>query len=159
MLGQVSLDDGGLPPLELWPLRRPRAVGPLNGGRRNVSVLVEDAAGSRYVLRGCRRNPSRDRITFQLSFQEHLRGRGVPVPEIIASLAGERCVETGPGSLWVLSRFAGGHHYVSRADDRAELLAAARCLADLHAAGATFTAAAVHAAAAVHDRTIPDLRG
>lgn len=112
-------------------------------------MLVEDSGGARYVLRGCRRNPSRDRIIFQLDFQDHLRRHGVPVPRVVASATGERCVETGPGSLWVLSRFVAGHHY--QYGSRVQLRRAAGCLAHIHAAGAGF------AARPVHDETIPDL--
>jgi Ser/Thr protein kinase RdoA (MazF antagonist) len=148
--GEMSTDSGALlPSLGLWPLRRPHVIGPL-GGERNLNVLVQDADRARYVLRGCRRNPSRDRIVFQLSFAEHLRQHGVPVPPVIASRAGEYCVRANAGSLWVLSRFADGRHY--QGEGPAGLLAAARCLAAVHAAGSSFTARPVD------DDTIPDLR-
>ena len=110
---------------------------------------MEDSAGARYVLRGHRRNPRRDRIIFQLDFQEHLGRRGIPVPRVVASRTGERCVESGPGALWVMFRFVDGHHY--RFDSRLQLRAAARCLAGMHEAGAGFNAGPVG------DETIPDL--
>jgi Ser/Thr protein kinase RdoA (MazF antagonist) len=138
-----------LPCLALWPLSRPRLLGRLPGSARNINVLVEDSAGARYVLRGCRRNPSRDRIIFQLDFQDHLRQHGVPVPQVVASAAGEGCVDAGPGSLWVLFRFVDGHHY--QHGNRMQLRRAAGCLARIHAAGAGFTARPVQ------DETIPDL--
>jgi len=124
-------------------------VGSLPASARNINVLVEDSGGSRYVLRGCRRNPHRDRIIFQLEFQDHLRRRGIPVPQVVASQTGERCVESSPASLWVMSHFVAGHHY--HHGSPIELLHAARCLSAIHAAGAGFTAQAVQ------DDTIPDL--
>lgn len=138
-----------LPCLAQWPLLHPRLLGQLPGGARNINLLVEDSAGSRYVLRGCRRNPRRDRIIFQLNFQDHLRQRGVPVPRVVASHTGERCVESGPGSLWVLSCFVDGRHY--QYGSRVDLRRAAECLAHIHAAGAGFTARPVR------DETIPNL--
>jgi Ser/Thr protein kinase RdoA (MazF antagonist) len=124
-------------------------VGRLPAGARNINLLVEDSSGARYVLRGCRRNPRRDRIIFQLEFQDHLRRRGIPVPQVVTSRAGERCVESSPASLWVMSHFVAGRHY--RYDSGAQLLHAARCLSAIHEAGASFTARPVQ------DDTIPDL--
>lgn len=141
--------DEALPCLARWPLPRPRLLGRLPGSARNINVLVEDSEGSRYVLRGCRRNPRRDRIVFQLDFQDCLRRHGVPVPEVVASQTGERCVESGPGSLWVMSCFVDGRHY--QYDSRLQLGRAAGRLSDIHAAGAGFTASPVQ------DETIPDL--
>jgi len=141
--------EGALPSLARWPLPRPRLVGRLPVSGRNINLLVEDSGRSRYVLRGYRRNPRRDRIIFQLDFQDHLRCRGIPTPQVVLSEAGERCVESGPASLWVMSRFVEGQHY--RYDSRVQLRHAARCLAGIHAAGADFTAVPVQ------DETIPDL--
>lgn len=138
-----------LPSLARWPLARPRLVGRLPQSARNINALVEDSAGARYVLRGCRRNPSRDRIVFQLDFQDHLRRHGIPSPQVVASETGERCVESGPGSLWVMFRFVAGYPY--RYDSRLRLRHAARCLAGIHAAGSDFSAGPVQ------DETIPDL--
>lgn len=111
-LGGVRTEsDEALPCLAQWPLPRPRLLGTLPGSARNINVLVEDSQGSRYVLRGCRRHPRRDRIVFQLDFQDHLRRHDVPVPQVVASQTGERCVESGQGSLWVMSCFVDGRHY------------------------------------------------
>lgn len=115
---------------------------------RNISLLVEDSDGSRYVLRGCRRNPRRDRIIFQLEFQDHLRRHGIPSPQVVVTKTGDRCVENGPASLWVMFHFVEGHHY--RCGSRAQLLHAARCLSGIHAAGADFIARPVL------DDTIPN---
>jgi len=46
--------DGALTALARWPLSRARLVGSLPGSARNMNILVEDAGGSRYVLRCCR---------------------------------------------------------------------------------------------------------
>lgn len=73
-----------------------------------------------------------------LEGQDHLRCRGIPTPRVVLSEAGERCVESGPASLWVMFHFVEGQHY--RYDSRAQLRHAARCLAGIHAAGADFTA-------------------
>jgi len=124
-------------------------VGRLPAGARNINLLIEDCTGSRYVLRGCRRNPHRDRIIFQLDFQDHLRRCGIPVPQVVASETGERCVESSSASLWVMSHFIAGHH--NRYSSRLQLLQAARCLSDIHTAGAGFTTRPVQ------DDTIPDL--
>jgi Ser/Thr protein kinase RdoA (MazF antagonist) len=124
-------------------------VGTLPTSARNINLLIEDSSGSRYVLRGCRRNPYRERIIFQLEFQDHLRRCGIPVPQVVASQTGDRCVESSPGSLWVMFHFVAGHHYLYGSG--AQLLQAARCLSGIHAAGAGFTATPVQ------DDTIPDL--
>src|SRR5215471_3565531 len=136
--------------LARWPLSQARLVGSLPGGARNVNILVDDAGGSRYVLRCCRRNPSRDRIRFQLDFQDHLRCRGIPAAEVVVTETGDRYVVTDAASLWVLFRFVQGNAY--RYGNRAQLENAARCLSDIHGAAADFTAAPVE------DDTIPDLR-
>lgn len=141
--------DAALPSLTRWPLRRPRLLERLPASARNINLLVEDSDGSRYVLRGCTRNPCRERIIFQLEFQDHLRRRGIPIPQVVITEAGERCVESSPASLWVMFRFVEGHHY--RYNSRLQLLRAARCLSGIHAAGASF------AAKPVQDDTIPDL--
>lgn len=105
--------------LARWPLSRARLVGSLPGSARNVNILVEDAGGSRYALRCCRRNPSRDRIRFQLDFQDHLRRRGIPTAEVVVTETGDRCVVTDAASLWVLFRFVDGNAY--RYGNRAQL--------------------------------------
>jgi Ser/Thr protein kinase RdoA (MazF antagonist) len=141
--------DAALPSLTQWPLRHPRLLGRLPASARNINLFVEDSDGSRYVLRGCTRNPSRERIIFQLEFQDHLRCHGIPIPQVVTTEAGERCVESSPASLWVMFRFVEGHHY--RYNSRLQLLRAARCLSGIHAAGASF------ATKPVQDDTIPDL--
>lgn len=142
----VRTESGGaLPALARWPLSRPRLVGQLPGNARNINLLIEDSGGARYVLRGCRRNPRWDRI----DFQDHLRRHGIPAPQVVLGQTGERYVEDGPGSLWVMSRFVEGHHY--QYDSPVQLGHMARCLADIHAAGSGFTASPVQ------DETIPDL--
>lgn len=141
LLGRVRAEtDATLPPLACWPLPGARLVGRLPASARNINLLVEDSAGSRYVLRGCKRNPHRERIVFQLEFQDQLRRRGIPVPQVVASQAGELVVATSPSSLWVMSDFVAGHHY--RYDSSAQLLHAARCLSAIHAAGAGFSSRA-----------------
>jgi Ser/Thr protein kinase RdoA (MazF antagonist) len=142
--------DEVLPVLARWPLPRARLAGPLPGSARNVNVLVEEPGGARYVLRCCKRNPWRDRILFQLDFQDHLRRRGVPTAEVVTTRAGERCVASDAGFQWILFRFVEGHAYDY--GSRAQLRSAARCLAGLHVAAADF------AATPVPDDTIPDLR-
>jgi Ser/Thr protein kinase RdoA (MazF antagonist) len=142
--------DGALTALARWPLSRVRLVGSLPGSARNMNILVEDAGGSRYVLRCCRRNPSQERIRFQLDFQDHLRCRGIPTAEVVVTATGDRCVATDAASLWVLFRFVEGNAY--RYDSRVQLENAARCLGDIHGAAADFTATPVR------DDTIPDLR-
>jgi Ser/Thr protein kinase RdoA (MazF antagonist) len=135
-----------------WPLPRARLAGSLPGSARNVNMLVEDADGSRYVLRCGRRNPRRDRVIFQLDFQEHLRRRGIPTAEVVATRTGDRCVAVDGALPWVLFRFVPGNPY--RYGSRTQLRSAARCLAGIHVAAADFTAAP----ALAPDDTIPQLR-
>lgn len=146
---QTTLEEM-LAALAQWPLPRARLAGPLPGSARNVSILVEDADGARYVLRCCRRNPSRDRILFQLGFQEHLRCHGIPTAEVVATRTGDRGVAPEGTAPWVMFRFVEGDPY--RHGSRAQLRSAARCLSGIHAAAADFTAAPAP------DDTIPDLR-
>lgn len=141
--------EEALAALAQWPLRRARPAGSLPGSARNLNLLVQDADGSRYVLRRCRRNPRRDRILFQLEFQDHLRRHGIPTAEVIRTGTGERCVASGQ-AWWVLSRFVPGTPY--RYGSAVQLLSAARCLSGLHASGNGFTAPPAA------DDTIPDLR-
>lgn len=142
--------EEALPVLARWPLARARLAGPLPGSARNVNLLVEEPGGARYVLRCCQRNPSRDRIIFQLDFLGHLRSRGIPTAEVVTTRAGERCVASDTGLVWILFRFVEGDTYDY--GSRAQLQSAARCLSGIHAAAADFTAAPVP------DDTIPDLR-
>lgn len=145
-----TVPDETLPMLARWPLSRARLAGPLPGSARNVNMLVEEPGGARYVLRCCTRNPSRDRILFQLAFQDHLRRRGIPTAEVVTTRTGERCMASEAGFQWILFRFVEGHAYDY--GSRVQLRSAARCLSRIHAAAADFTATPAS------DDTIPDLR-
>lgn len=112
-----------------YPLTGLRTVRMLPTTGRNINAVMIDGEGARFVLRCHRRNPDRARIEFQLDFQEHLRGNGIPTAEIITTGTGERLVDDGRRT-WVLFRHMPGTAYDYSSEQ--ELRSAARCLADLH---------------------------
>ncbi|MEQ7008300.1 phosphotransferase [Actinopolymorpha sp. B17G11] len=126
-----------------------RQIGLMPTTGRNVNAIMVDAQGGRYVLRCYLRNVDHSRIQFQLDFQEHLLGKGIPTADIIATNDGERLVNTGQRT-WVLFRQVAGAGYDYANSE--QLRNAALCLADLHEAAEDF------AEPAVDDDTIPSLR-
>lgn len=116
---------------------------------RNVNAIMADAKGAEYVFRCYLRNVDVARIEFQLDFQTHLRGKGIPTANIVATKTGERLAKAGARTWVLFGRVAGtAYDYASVA----QLRNAARCLADLHEAAEDF------AALPVTDDTIPSLR-
>jgi homoserine kinase type II len=126
-----------------------RLIGLLPTTGRNVNAMIADAEGTRYVLRCYRRNADLARIQFQLGFQEHLLGKGIPTADTVATKAGERLVSSDQ-QTWVLFRHVGGTGYDCVNEE--QLCNAARCLTDLHDAAEDF------AGTPVTDDTIPNLR-
>jgi Ser/Thr protein kinase RdoA (MazF antagonist) len=116
---------------------------------RNDNFLVEDALGERYVLRRYRRNPTRERIEFQLGFQQHLLCRGFPTSRVVETLGEERMLVRGR-DVWALFTYIGGAEYDYRSE--AQVREAARWLARLHRACEDFKPREVL------DDTIPDVR-
>lgn len=115
--------------LERYPLADPHVRQKLEAGKRNDSFLVENGAGSRFVLRRYRRNPDEARIIFQLRFQQELRRLGYPTADVIESAAGQLLV-TEEGSPWVLfEHIAGDEFDFSRMEQVDE---AGRWLAEFH---------------------------
>ena len=90
-----------------YPLSAPRVLEELEASTRNDNFIVEDAAGSRYMLRRFRRNPDQNRILFQLRFQQELSRLGYPTAGVIESASGELFV-TEEESPWVLFAYIEG---------------------------------------------------
>ncbi|MBO0812576.1 MAG: phosphotransferase [Microlunatus sp.] len=135
---------------QVYELDGLRLAGVLPVTGRNVNAVLTDArAAPTYLARCHLRNPSLDRIGFQLDFQEHLRANGLPVPGIIPTAAGER-IATIEGASWVLFQHIAGAGYDPSSE--IELRSAARSLNRFHEAGQTF------AGIPVEDDTIPNLR-
>ena len=90
-----------------YPLTAPRVLEELEASTRNDNFIVEDAAGSRYMLRRFRRNPDEHRILFQLRFQQELSRLGYPTADVIESASGELFV-TEEESPWALFAYIEG---------------------------------------------------
>lgn len=135
--------------VEQYQLPGLRLVRPLPTTGRNVNVIMADAQGAEYVFRCYLRNADVARIEFQLDFQTHLRGKGIPTADIVATKTGERLAQAG-ARTWVLFGRIAGTPYDYASEE--QLRDAARCLADLHEAAEDF------AAPPVADDTIPGVR-
>lgn len=115
--------------LRQYPVPNPHVVALIEASKRNDNVLVEDAAGRRYVLRRYRRNPGARRIIFQLRFQQELHRLGFPTSEIIEAAAGGLFVTSDVGP-WVLFTYIDGTEYdFSRME---QVVEAGRRLAEFH---------------------------
>ena len=119
--------------LSQYPLSDLSVVGPMEAGRHNDNVLIEDAAGNRYVLRHYG-NLDDPRVLFQLRFQQELHRRGFPTSEVIESASGSLLVRKEAGS-WVLFTYVEGTEYdFARTGQVAK---AGRRLADFHTVSAS----------------------
>lgn len=113
-----------------YPLTRLRTVRMLPTTGRNINAVMIDGEGARFVLRCHRRNPDRVRIEFQLDFQEHLRGNGIPTAEIITTGTGERLIDDGRRT-WVLFRHMPGTAYDYLSEQELRSAALPRYCADM----------------------------
>jgi Ser/Thr protein kinase RdoA (MazF antagonist) len=104
-------------------------------------VAIVATASHKVVLRGHRR-PERWRVELEHEVMAFARGRGVPVPDVIATPGGELIVER-EGRLYSLSRYAVGHHVPRDTIDAALALVMGRALASLHVALEPFPTEAV----------------
>jgi Ser/Thr protein kinase RdoA (MazF antagonist) len=93
--------------LDSYPLERPVVLHRDDVGVINDNWLVEDAAGTRYVLRAYRRVRDPARIAFQLAFQEHLWGAGFATAPVVQTREGAPYAEDG-GLYWALFGFVDG---------------------------------------------------
>ena len=116
--------------LGCYPIAEPYVLDEFESGKRNDSFLVQDGAGSRFILRRYRRNPDQARIVFQLRFQQALRGIGYPTAEVIESAGGQLLV-TEEGSPWVLFEHIVGNQLDF--DRMGQIEEAGRRLAEFHA--------------------------
>jgi Ser/Thr protein kinase RdoA (MazF antagonist) len=63
---------------------------PIDQGIENTSIRIE-ASGRKYVLRIYSQNRKKDEDTlFEINFQDQLREKGIPIPEIYKNAQGER---------------------------------------------------------------------
>lgn len=117
--------------LSRFPLLEPRVIGSLPASTRNDNSLVEGGLGERSVLRRYRRNPQRERIEFQLRFQQNLLRRGFPTSRVVGTATGERMLVLGR-DFWALFTYVDGAEYDYRSE--AQVREAARWLARFHSA-------------------------
>ncbi len=90
---------------------------PINEGIENTSVCVE-TIDQKYVLRiySLGRKSDED-ITFELTFQDYLREKGVPIPKIFQNVEGDELTITYAGELrWqvLLMEFVEGQSVTTR---------------------------------------------
>jgi Ser/Thr protein kinase RdoA (MazF antagonist) len=122
--------------LAAYPFGRPAVVGAFDASFRNGNWLVEDDRGRRYVLRRNLQHAHGPRITFQVRFQQHLRQHGFPTAEVVETRSGDLFVLDDEGVPWVLCTYIEGREYDF--GRRAQVLEAARRLAQFHAMAETF---------------------
>lgn len=121
--------------LSQYALDAPAVTGRHEAGIINENLLVVDAAGRRYLLRGYRRVRDPERILFQLRFQEHLRCEGFPTAAVVATRTGE-LFASDSGIAWALHEFVEGEEFdFGRLSQAAE---AGRRLAQFHAVSAGY---------------------
>ncbi len=121
--------------LRRYQLDAPAVTGRHEAGIINENLLVLDAAGKQYLLRGYRRVRDPERVLFQLRFQEHLRTNDFPTAAVVATRTGEISVCEG-GMPWALHEFVEGREFdFGSLPQAAE---AGRRLAEFHAVSATY---------------------
>jgi len=144
-----DLTEVAMSALARYPLLSPRPAGSLPASTRNDNLLVQDAAGGTYVLRRYRRNPSSERMEFQLRLQQHLFRHGLPTSRVIETDGGKRFVCSGDG-FWALFTFVPGTEYDFQSEG--QVRQAATWLARFHVGCEGFRGAEAAG------ETIPDVR-
>ncbi len=128
-----AADPGSV--LRHYALDAPVVTGRHEAGIINENLLVSDAAGKRYFLRGYRRVRDPERVLFQLRFQEHLRREGFPTASVVETRNGELVAAVG-GIPWSLHEFVEGDEFdFARLPQAAE---AGKRLAEFHDVSATY---------------------
>ncbi|MGH2362169.1 MAG: phosphotransferase enzyme family protein [bacterium] len=122
--------------LAAYALSRPTVVERFEANYRNDNWLIEDGESRRYVLRRHRQHRQARRVTFQLSFQQHLHRHGFPTPQVIETREGATCVVGGDGLPWSLLTYVDGTFY--EFDRMGHVVEAARRLAQFHTLAETF---------------------
>jgi homoserine kinase type II len=100
----------------------------------NENWLLETPDGRRLVLRRYIHS-NLGRVQFQLRWQQHLRRRGFPAAEVLASHSGGASELDGEGVAWAAFAHIKGREYDFSLSDAVQ---AGRRLAEFHAAGQTF---------------------
>ena len=122
--------------LAAFPLAEPAIVRKFEATRNEI-WLIEDKRGRRYVLRRNLQHANKERIAFQVRFQQHLLRHGFPTSEVIEARSGDPLVVDHDGISWVLFTFVEGEEFDFSRD--AQVLEAARRLAQFHSIAETFT--------------------
>jgi len=122
--------------LSRYSLNAAAVHGELPASKRNQNLVIELRDGRLYVLRHYRRNPDISRIRFQLRFQEHLRGTGIPTSRVIETSNGKSLV-TDQGKAYALFSYVAGTEYDFANHDQAR--EAASWLARLHEVAESFS--------------------
>lgn len=79
------------------------------GATANQVIAITDEAGRRrWVLRGSRRDPRRDRLEFLAAVHHAARARGVPVPAPVRTAGGQAWADDEHGVPWTLLEFLPG---------------------------------------------------
>jgi len=125
--------------LQAFPLARPSVVRRFEGFRNEI-WLVEDG-GARYVLRRNLQHRNAERIAFQVRFQQHLLRQRFPTSDVVETRSGGPFAVDGEGVPWVLFTYVEGEEFDFARP--AQVLEAARRLAEFHTVAASFTEPAV----------------
>lgn len=112
----------------------------------SAACLVETTAGAYFVKRHHQRVRTVATLTEEHRFMAHLRGRGMPVPEVMLDLEGESAVSMGDWTYEIHQRAAGIDLYRETISweplaNRRHAFSAGRMLARLHQAGTDYDAA------------------
>lgn len=136
----MMLDEPAIEVLSYWGLKPEswRVVGVVTSEVEGVSLPIVRIADERYVLRCQPEELTENDTLFRHAFMRHLRGQGLPVPELLARTEGHTYAVV-PQGIYELQGWADGQPYTTdgpACDERME--AAAKTLALLHQASAGF---------------------
>lgn len=138
--GVVLLNDNATEVMSYWGLRPEswQIVGFVTCGLEGISRPVVRIADRRYLLRRQPQDMTENDALFRHAFMRHLRGRGLPVPDLRPRPDGHTYALVEDG-IYELQEWIEGQKFVSGAPGwEARLESAARTLGRLHQASSEF---------------------
>jgi Ser/Thr protein kinase RdoA (MazF antagonist) len=136
----VLLDDNAREVLSYWGLRAGdwEVAGIITSGLEAITRPILVIGGERYVLRRQANDLSENDTLFRQAFMRHLKGRGLPVSELLPRPDGHTYAVVEDG-IYELQEWLDGGRYVTGGPDEAEWMEdGATTLALLHQASADF---------------------
>jgi Ser/Thr protein kinase RdoA (MazF antagonist) len=139
----VLLEDNAREVLSYWDLRAGdwEVTGVVTSGPGGIARPIVAISGQWYVLRRQPADLTENDTIFRQAYMRHLKGRGLPVPDLLPRPDGHTYVVVADGidGIYELQEWLDGARYVTGSPDDADWTeAAAITLALLHQASADF---------------------